>query len=349
MYICIQSFSMIAKILPPPSTFSGKSPIYSFDGQSFDPESFDIAIMGFNSELSNAFRKQFYSLEFESLNHLEIIDLGDTFAMNYDDFASFVIELINKEVFPILIGYPEEFMISLSQKFEQEIKPHSICWVSSQTNPYIAGELDNNVFVKNQYYIGLQRHLSQLPSNRNTGSDSNRLLLSEFRKQNQTTESLTRNTDIFYFNLDSIRNSDFPGSGNPSGFFAEEIISISKLSGSSDRSLLSIISEWENTTAYSKVNDALVAQMVWYTLEGFGLKLKDKINKLKNLTHYVVEVRNTDIHLDFYKSEVSGKWWIQEPAMDLKDHHKLIPCTYEEYLKTVQEQLPDRLIELIYH
>ena len=87
--------------------------------------------------------------------------------------------------------------------------------------------------------------------------------------------------------------------------------------------------------------------MIWYFIEGYGLKKTDHSNHKKNLTQYIVEIKNTGIQINFYKSEISGKWWFEEPIIDMDHSNVLIPCTYDEYLNTVQEQVPDRILEYL--
>ncbi|MEO6191077.1 MAG: hypothetical protein ABIO44_12725 [Saprospiraceae bacterium] len=341
------------KLLPVNLIYSNdrfkKPNLHFYQGQELDLTKYNIALIAYDHDSTQSFRKILYTQQFEFFRNLEILDLGDAYAMSLTEMADMIQSLIKADVYPILVGFPQECILSISNTWENEILPHSICWVTSIFNKETFDVLENNIFIKNQYYLGLQRQLSTMNIAKSNDQNIKPMYLSEFRKSNQNIDAYTRNSELFYFNMNAVRFSDFPASINPSGFFSEEIISIAKLSGSSDRSLLSVISSWNKDIDKNHICNTLVSQIIWYMIEGYTLKLKDKLAKNKNLSHYVVEVKNSDIHLDFYKSEVSGKWWIKEPGPDENYHGSLIPCTYEEYLKTVQENLPERLLELIYH
>ncbi|MEP7195781.1 MAG: hypothetical protein ABI851_04635 [Saprospiraceae bacterium] len=343
---------MLHKLLPvnPNSNFASNSnsQVHFYNGSNPNWEKYQIALLAYKPDESNVIRNSFYLQEFGAFQHLQIIDLGDAFALDENEISLLIMEIIQNQVFPLLFGFPQEIVLSICKQWENEFLPHSISWVSSCTNEESAKLYADNIYVKQQYFLGLQRQITNQELLSSSAKNIVPVYLSEYRKSSQIIDSLTRNSELFYFNLNSLRNSDFNASHNPSGFFSEEIISIAKLAGSSDRSLLSIISEMNVSNENSRACGFLVAQMIWYMIEGIALKISDKRNKNGNLSHYVVEIKNSDCHLDFYKSEVSGKWWLQElTESDIQG--KLYPCTYDEYLKTVQENIPDRLLELIYH
>lgn len=320
---------------------------FSFD-ESTSFRDKDVAIIGYDPEITNPIRESLYQLSFYTFKEISIVDLGDSMYMTHEEIAELIYSLIQQSVFPILIGFSEDIITSISNLWGKHILPHSIGWIDSQIDENVQTELEQNIFIKKQFFIGLQRHLLQEKSLQIIQSSVKPIFLSEFRKNNSVIESYIRNSEIIYINLNSIRNSDFPFSGNPSGYYSEEIISLAKHTGSSDKSSLVVISDWRINEGSSGIHSTLISHMIWYILEGYILKLKDHRSKSKNLTHYVVELKNSEIHLDFFKSESSGKWWIKEPNQEENYHGNLIPCTYEEYLKTVHENLPERLLELIY-
>ncbi len=318
--------------------------VHFYQGEDLKLDQFDVVILNNDPEQGKHLRKELYALQLSTHQNLQILDLGDGFALNDNELSTLLIQCIEASCYPIILGFNESLAIEISKIWDRQYTPHNLCWINSAYNSTLYDQLSNHLFLKQQYALCLQRQMSGIDFFHIDESQLHLSYLSEFRKSNQSIESFTRNSELFFFNLESVRHSDFPSSSNPSGLFSEEIISLAKLSGSSDRSLISIISTWKSN---DKTSLMLISQMIWYTLEGYILKLKDKLGHGKNLSHYVVELKNTDHHLDFYKSENSGKWWIQEPTVDETIQGKLIPCTYEEYLKTVHENLPDRLMQLI--
>ncbi|NOT36509.1 MAG: hypothetical protein HOP11_03940 [Saprospiraceae bacterium] len=327
---------------------SNISNVHFYHGETLHFNNYDIALLHYEPELGRSFRKELYKLQVNAHGSLAFIDLGDAFAMTHDEIAKLVSSIVKNKCYPVLIGFPESLVISISKQWENEFLPHHVCWVNSTCNFNEVNPLCDHIFLKQQYFLGIQRQMSDMEILESINHNIHMSFISEYRKSAQSIECLTRNSELFYFNMQSVRHSDFPASKNPSGFFSEEIISLAKSTGSSDRSLITMVSDWRNEdNDYDSTSSLLVAQMVWYMMEGYILKLKDKQTNIKNLIHYVVELKNTSIHLDFYKSEISGKWWLQEPSVDDTIQGKLIPCTYEEYVKTVQENIPDRLMNLI--
>ncbi|MCC6815502.1 MAG: hypothetical protein IT267_03700 [Saprospiraceae bacterium] len=322
--------------------------VHFYNGLEINLQNFDVAIINNDPDTGKILRNELYDLHISTHSPLAIIDLGDAFAMNESEITDLVFEIIECQCYPILIGFNQSLSIALSKQWQTTFKPHCISWIMSKYSQEINTALLDNIFLKQQYALCLQRQMNSLDYRDQESNSVHYSFLSEFRKSIISIENFTRNSELFFFDLQSLRYSDFPASTNPSGLFAEEMIALSKLSGSSDKSLVSIISNWPlNNSESDKTSAMLVSQMIWYIMEGYILKLKDKQNNFKNLKHYVVELKSTDIHLDFYKSEHSGKWWFREPTMDNDLQGKLIPCTYDEYLKTVHENLPDRLMQLI--
>lgn len=355
MYLCLLTKAeMEYKLLPVNitelSTYETLSNVHFYNGERFQASLYDIAILNYDPNLGLSLRNELYSLHLGAHAPLEIIDLGDCFAMPVEEITRLISDLIQDNCYPILIGFPESIVASISEMWDKEFLPHHICWISSSYNNKLVDQLCDHIFLKDQYLLGIQRQMSDVELLEPRTQNIHLSYLSEFRKSPQSIECYTRNSELFYINLQSVRHSDFPASTNPSGFFSEEIISLAKSSGSSDRSLCTIVSDWNlDSFTNEKTSAILIAQMIWYTMEGYILKLKDKRTNRRNLLHYVVEIKNTDIHLDFFKSEISGKWWVQEPMVDSDIQGKLIPCTYEEYVKTVHENVPDRLMSLLIH
>jgi len=66
------------------------------------------------------------------------------------------------------------------------------------------------------------------------------------------------------------------------------------------------------------------------------------------MSEYIVDIKGTNSPLRFFKSETSGKWWIKEMKEDGTVKNRLFPCTYDEYLSCAQENIPDRLQQILY-
>ena len=243
----------------------------------------------------------------------------------------------------VLIGAEPGFIGKLQNLYDQHFHPLSISYISDQCTPLNALDLDS-IYLKELNIIGFQRQ-HVLASSKSI----NYFRLGEFRNNPSSIESAIRRSELIYFNMNAMRSSDSPGSiiKNPSGFYAEDASSISRMVGMSERLKLFAISAWNENKDPEKITASLVAQMIWYFWEGCHLKQLDENLDKESMTQYLVELKNLDYIITFYKSETSGKWWFEEPLIDNEFSNQLIPCTYDEYLATAKDQIPERILEMI--
>lgn len=173
--------------------------------------------------------------------------------------------------------------------------------------------------------------------------------LGKLRQNISETEPILRDADIVSFDVSAVRQSDAPGNTfhSPNGFSGEEACAIARYSGISDKvSSFGIyecnaLADKEGRTAH------LVAQMVWYFLEGYNLRKGDYPFASKNdYQKFTVLINDGEYELVFYKSPLSGRWWIEVPVRDAEglssERHKLIPCSYVDYEEAMKNEIPDR-------
>ena len=104
----------------------------------------------------------------------------------------------------------------------------------------------------------------------------------------------------------------------------------------------------KNLDSLDQSTAQVVAQMIWYFADGFYNRKQDfPIQKAFNqLIQYIVHVKSFDEQLTFWRSNKSGRWWMEIPVKTQKKHvrHRLIPCAYNDYLQACNDDLPERLI-----
>jgi hypothetical protein len=132
-----------------------------------------------------------------------------------------------------------------------------------------------------------------------------------------------------------------PLKGNPNGIDSRTICGLTRYAGISDRVSFMGIHELPSTP----MMDKLLAQMVWYFIEGFSLRFNEyPVSVNQGFIKYSVTLLNQT--MIFYKSEKSHRWWM-ELTNDSHLNNKtkkatLIACTENDYESAMQDNVPER-------
>lgn len=173
--------------------------------------------------------------------------------------------------------------------------------------------------------------------------------LGQVRANIEEVEPIVRNADILSFDISAIRQPDAPANNNssPNGFYGEEACQIARYAGFSDK--LSSIGFYETNPSLDNRSQTthLVAQMIWYFIDGFYSRKKDfPIGDKTDYTKYSVILQEQKHELVFYKSNKSERWWMEVPYPPNKrikyERHHLVPCSYSDYQTACNEDMPDR-------
>jgi hypothetical protein len=85
----------------------------------------------------------------------------------------------------------------------------------------------------------------------------------------------------------------------------------------------------------------VVAQMIWYFLEAYNQCIYEHPLESSHCTTYAMHLDDYDTDLKFYKSEKTGRWWVQFlPGGE----RTLFPCTYGDYQSAVNGEVSERLL-----
>lgn len=318
-----------------------------------------------NAKYIAQFRSVFYQLYTGDWKS-KIYDLGvvkpgkkvdDTFAA----ITEIVHELVKNKVLPIIIGGSQDLTLAVYkgyQKLEQTVNILDIDLSADMGNPEDELSPSNWLskiivhkpgFLFNYSLIGYQSYLVN-PEELNLLSkmyfDTNRL--GDFYADEKMVEPVVRNADILTFDLNAIRSSDYRGNEfkMPHGFYGEDACRIMRYAGWSDK-LTSIglfnINDIDDSFNY---DSNLLAQMVWYFIEGFNSRKKDyPVGSKNSYTKYSVSLDDFKDEIVFYKSDKSGRWWMEVPYPKVKgmkfQRHLLVPCNYDVYQKALENEMPD--------
>lgn len=157
-------------------------------------------------------------------------------------------------------------------------------------------------------------------------------------------EPVIRDADIATIDCDSIKTIDHLDKNvNPNGFNEREICNITRYMGLSDKT--KTLGLYELKKGQSPAFNILIAQMIWYFIEGCNYEMHEDISTdNKYLTKHIVPISEED--LIFYHSQLSDRWWIEIPH-SIKQYNKLkqntfLPCSKDDYLDACDQIIPER-------
>lgn len=318
-----------------------------------------------STESFKIIQHKLYALEHhnwqKSIYNLGLISQGQTQKDTYLALKEVVAELVKNNVIPIIIGGSQDLTYAIYQAYEKLEQTVNLMTVDAQ---FDLGDLEaeiqsdgwlNKIIVHKPNYLfnytnlGFQSYYVK-QSEKHLFDDLffDYHSLGEFYANNTMVEPLVRNSDVLSFDLDAIRASDYKANAkdSPHGFYGEDACRIMRYAGLSDK--LTVVGlfnfQYQNWSVKTEAN--LVAQMIWYFIEGVHQRKGDypKGSK-KSYTKYRVAVDDFKDEIVFYKSDKSGRWWMEVPypnSEQLKfQRHLLVPCTYEAYLNAVKNDIPN--------
>jgi hypothetical protein len=131
---------------------------------------------------------------------------------------------------------------------------------------------------------------------------------------------------------------------SPNGLDGKEICAVARYAGISNK--VSSFGIYEYKASYDdEITAMLVAQMLWYFIEGVNFRVKDDMFLDDNNHQKFITLADAE-ELVFYKSTKSGRWWMEIPFLSNVNNklkkHTLLPCTHQDYLDACKNKIPDR-------
>jgi formiminoglutamase len=366
--------SVIAHLVLQPSSCLGQNiQIYSVEEGFPDLENVQIAILGVQEDRNSQdnfgcgedlhlIRNKLYQL-FPGKWHTNIADIGNIkkgsqVSDTYFAVKEIVTSLLKKNIIPIIIGGGQDITYVNYRAYDALEQSVNITAVDSR---FDLGNLEEDL--TSQCY--LSKIIMQEPNNLfnycNVGyqtyfnsQEEIRLLDSLFfdayrlgkAKELENIEPAFRNADIVSIDIGAIRQSEAPANNNasPNGFYGEEICAISRYAGISDKVSSFGIYEYNSRHDNNYQTAHLIAQMIWYFIEGVNYRVKDyPFSGKENYQKFTVLLED-DEPIIFYKSNKSGRWWIEINILSNNKYkrHALIPCTYKDYTDATKQIIPEK-------
>lgn len=294
-----------------------------------------------------------------SIADLGDIKQGDSVEDTYFALRTTITVLLEKKIIPIILGGSQDLTYANYRAYDNLSPMVNIVNVDSN---FDLG--DANFPIKNNSYLGkiiLEQPFNlfnystigyQTYFNAQEEIDLMDKLyfeayrLGEVSKHISIVEPVMRDAHIVSMDLKSIKASEvsIKQKHSPNGFDGKEICSISRYAGISNKVSSFGIYEYI-TSKESAITSMLIAQIIWYFIEGVNCRVKDDDFKDENTYQkYNVLIENEE--LIFYKSVKTGRWWIEIPFLPNVNNklkkHTLLPCTHEDYVEASHGKVPER-------
>ncbi len=360
-------------VLLPPSSFGAKLQIHTQAKGFPDLTSVDIAIFGVEEDRSTEdnfgsgkdlhhIRRNLYQLYpgdwTTSIVDLGNIKKGDLTSDTHFAVTEIVADLLKMNILPVIIGGGQDITFSNYKAYEKLEQTVNLVTVDSC---FDLGRLEDPLSSKSYLSKIIMEEPSNLFNYSNIGYQTyfnsqeeinliEKLNFDAYRlgetKNIEIVEPVFRDADIVSIDIGAIRQSDAPANNNasPNGFYGEEICAIARYAGISDKVSSFGIYEYNSKYDVNYQTAHLIAQMIWYFIEGVNFRAKDyPFDTKSDYQKFTVMLENDD-PINFYKSNKTGRWWMEVNL--IKDNkykrHALIPCTYKDYIETTEQLIPDR-------
>jgi len=334
-------------------------------------EGYQVAVLGvadYRGYISNKgtehaadeVRKQLYQYA-AFTNGIQLLDLGnikagETYVDTLVALVEILHELFKQNVITIILGGDAALASAQFKAYEIFENPITVAHVASKViwdnsdvdiyktylkDFFLSSFLEKYNLVAYQSYFLQEKQLSFL-----NGKNHDVLRVGKIREHVFEAEPLMREASMVTYNVNAIRYSDAPGQPDPSpnGMFGDEACAVARYAGLSDQLMSMGIYDYNPKMDRSHITAKQIAQMVWYFMEGVSLRRQDyPIVDENDFNTYLVQIDEAENDFIFMKSRKSDRWWMKI-LYDKKDlqKHKLIPCTYKDYLTALNNEIPER-------
>jgi formiminoglutamase len=355
-----------------------KTAFFQDDFPDLEEGKYDIAIVGVQDDRAavnnegcalapDYFREQFYTLH-EGPYTTKLVDLGNikagaAISDTYVALKMVVSELVKLNIVPVIIGGGQDLTYAQYLAYESLEQKVDLVVVDSKFD--LDEEDQEGMSAKSDTYLNkiLLHQPNYLFNFSNIGyqtyfvnQDSLKVMsklyfdvhrLGEFSDDMSLAEPIVRNANMISFDIGAIRSSDAGANANasPNGFYGEQACRISRYAGMSDK--LTSIGFYEFNPAFDRNGQTatLLAQIVWYFMDGFYNRKKDfPLTPKSQYLIYRASLNDGTGEMLFVKSKKSDRWWMQVPyptGVSKNERFHLVPCRYEDYTIAVTGEMPD--------
>ena len=165
-------------------------------------------------------------------------------------------------------------------------------------------------------------------------------------------EPVMRNSDFLNFDISSIQYQFASANiySSPNGLTGEEACKIMRYAGLSDKITSIGLFEYNQNLDKNGQTAFLMAEMIWYFLDGYNFRKNELNPNINNCTKFTVAFEDGKNEIIFYRSNTSGRWWMGVPInIDSNQTKKkyFVACSYADYEKANNGDIPQRWLKTI--
>lgn len=300
-------------------------------------------------------RRYFYRLSKLDFD-VPIVDLGNLVSGKTIEDSHYIVQevvsaCLYKNAIPVIVGGSNDFAFSLFSTLNFHQKNNNYTQISnvvslanddqdiSEKNYLNRLFGSKNFSLKNFHLLGYQKHLNEMDSVKLIKEvEFDIVRLAEMMNSTEAMEPYFRKADLVTLNCDSVESFSDAFSIHPqvNGLNRREICAYMKEIGLGER--LKAIGIFNfNTESENPLNHQLLAQMLWYLIE--GIVIQKSHPKERNFETFLVMIDDKDYA--FKRDAFSGLWYFGNDD----DIENCIPCSRLDYENAKRGILNFRLLK----
>ncbi len=313
-------------------------------------------------------RASFYAFHHENLPRiadLGVIQLMPTRKESFTVIQTVCEALLQDGIIPIIIGGGNDVSYSVYKAYAAMGKFITLSAVDSEFD--IGLENDNLANFSHLgkmlahkpshlfHYVNLAYQsyfVSSMATEMLQSMNFDAIRLGELKANFNEVEPIMRNTDFLNFDISSIQHA-YAGANvysSPNGLNGEDACKIMRYAGVSDKVTSVGLFEYNQDLDTNNQTAFLLAQMIWYFVDGYKIRKNELNPNLKSCVKYTVAFDDGKNEITFYKSQTSGRWWMgvplkKEGVKELQNYY--VACSYRDYEIANQGEVPERWLKTL--
>ncbi len=294
-------------------------------------------------------RQKLYGLA-KLKSNVSFYDLGNfkktATVQDYESGVKMVLEMLFEANIRVIIFSELSLPVSVAKSLSAYYPGSTVLMVNNHFEDYEKFEMmtEESGLALDFGLLGFQNYLtSNIQINQGKERFMEFVRLSEIKNKIQEAEPYFRDADWAAMSLNAVCQRDALASEKPSpnGFHAEEFCGMSYFAGLGCRNKIISFAGYDALKDKNNQSAFLIAQAIWLNLDGFAGHVQEHpaIQK-QNIQRYIVINEEYGKHFIFYKSNLTGRWWMEIPGK--KKKNIIVAASYKDYKMASNQKIPAR-------